>query len=48
MRNIHIKCTIIIIVQYTIAENVAFVVQFHEKCDTNQYQSLTLLILTVE
>ena len=28
IRNIYIKCTIIIIVQYTIAENVPLIVQF--------------------
>ena len=30
IKDIQIKCTIIIIVQYTKAENVSFVVQFHK------------------
>ena len=29
IRNIQIKCTIIIIVQYKTAENVPYIVQFH-------------------
>ena len=41
-RNIQIKYMIIIIVQYTIAENVPFIFQSHEYCNKNQYQSLTL------
>ena len=37
IRNIQIKCTIIIIVQYKITENISFVVQSHEnyKIDIN-------------
>ena len=33
IRNIQINYTMIIIVQYTIAENVPFIVQFHENCN---------------
>ena len=33
IRNIYIKCTIIIIVQHTIAEILPFIVQYHKTCN---------------
>ena len=33
IRNIYIKFTIIIIFQYTIAENLPYIFQFHENCN---------------
>ena len=35
VRHIQIKCTIIIIDQYIIAENVPSIVQFHKICNKN-------------
>ena len=42
IRNIHIKCTIIIIFQYTISENVPFIVQSHGNCDEINIDHLPL------
>ena len=48
VRNIQIKFTIIIIVQYTISENVPIIVELNKNYNRINIKSLTLSILTLE